>query len=272
MRICIVGIGHMGAWLTKELMKDSHELALLEKEQGKLKNPLYNVLIDKADISEFKPELLINAVPLKQTIQVFGELMEFIPENCIIADMASVKSGLQEFYMTAGREFVSIHPMFGPTFGNMQSLSKESAVIIKESSEKGADFFNDFFSERHISIFHYSFDSHDEIMAYSLSLPFVSTLVFCACMKKEAVPGTTFKKHRDIAEGLLSEDDDLLSEILFNSFTLKQLEKVTSKLEFLKHVIYAKDDDEAKIFFKGLRDNICFEQSETITLSHRGSS
>ena len=92
--------------------------------------------------------------------------------------------------------------------------------------------------------------------AYSLSLPFASTLVFAACMKNTAVPGTTFKRHLTIAQGLLSEDDHLLAEILFNEFSLEQLEGVTSRLEFLKHVIRDRDYEEACRFFNRLRENI----------------
>ena len=94
------------------------------------------------------------------------------------------------------------------------------------------------------------------MIAYSLTLPFASTMVFAACMDNTAVPGTTFRKHLEIARGLLSEDDYLLAEILFNPYSLAQLEKVTSRLDFLKHVILARDFEEAQRFFGNLRENI----------------
>jgi len=75
-------------------------------------------------------------------------------------------------------------------------------------------------------------------------------------MDSSAVPGSTFKKHHEIAKGLLSEDDTLLAEILFNPYSLSQLEEVTNKLEFLKHVIRQRDFDEAEKFFNRLRKNI----------------
>ena len=81
-------------------------------------------------------------------------------------------------------------------------------------------------------------------------------MVFAANMEKSAVPGTTFKKHSDIARGLLSEDDALLSEILFSPYAREQLELVTQRLEFLKHIILQKDFEEARIFFDRLRENV----------------
>ena len=107
-----------------------------------------------------------------------------------------------------------------------------------------------------MNIFECSFEEHDRTIAYSLTLPFASSLVFAACMDTSAVPGSTFKKHRDIARGLLSEDNFLLSEILFNPYSLNQLEKVAGRLEFLKHVIREKDEEEAHKFFQRLRENI----------------
>jgi prephenate dehydrogenase len=94
------------------------------------------------------------------------------------------------------------------------------------------------------------------MIAYSLALPFISTMVFAACMTDLAVPGTTFKKHLDIAKGLLSENDDLLTEIIFNPQALTQLEHITNRLEFLKHVIRQRDGEEAVKFFNGLRRNL----------------
>jgi hypothetical protein len=75
-------------------------------------------------------------------------------------------------------------------------------------------------------------------------------------MERSTVPGTTFKKHLEIARGLLSEDDYLLAEVIFGPHSLEQLEKVTSRLEFLKHVIKGRDFDEARVFFARLRQNI----------------
>lgn len=152
--------------------------------------------------------------------------------------------------------FVSTHPMFGPTFGNVRNLSSESAIIISESDADGKKFFHDLYNALKLNLYEYSFDEHDSVIAYSLSTPFASTLVFAACMKKIDVPGTTFKKHMEIAKGLLSEDDYLLSEILFNPYTLRQIESINSQLSYLTHIIKDRDTDEMTKFLHKLRENI----------------
>ena len=90
----------------------------------------------------------------------------------------------------------------------------------------GKAFFKDLYGSLKLRIFEYSFEEHDETIAYSLSIPFASTLVFASVMVPQEAPGTTFKRHMDIAKGLLSEDDYLLTEILFNPHTHNQLHKL----------------------------------------------
>ncbi len=256
MKIFILGAGRMGSWLTEELCHD-HEVAVFDTDPKKMKY-FFNVkrFMNIDEVKAFKPALFINCVSLQKTEEVFNTVIPLLPKNCIISDIASVKNGLADYYTKSGMRFVSTHPMFGPTFGNVRNLSSESAIIIKGSDPEGKKFFHDLYSSLKLNLYEYSFDEHDSIIAYSLSTPFASTLVFAACMKKIDVPGTTFKRHMDIAKGLLSEDDYLLSEILFNPYTLKQIESINSQLSYLTHVIKDHDSEEMTKFLHKLRKNI----------------
>lgn len=256
MKIVVMGIGNMGFWLAEELCR-KHELGVYDQDPSQIERVSGVVRIrDYKEITDFDPDILINAVDIKSTLDAFRSALPYISKKCILADMASVKDKLPEFYTSIDFRFVSVHTMFGPTFANVDDLKEENAVIIQESHKSGAKFFEEFFTRLGLNIFYYTFEEHDRMIAYSLTLPFASTMVFAACMDRSAVPGTTFKRHLQIARGLLSEDDRLLSEILFNRFSLTQLEKVTSKMEFLKHVIREKDQVEAQKFFDRLRRNI----------------
>ncbi len=80
---------------------------------------------------DFTPDLLINAVSLDKTLSLFDEIVSYLPEKCIIADITSVKSGLADYYKKLGRRYVSTHPMFGPTFGKMKDLSDQNAKVFR---------------------------------------------------------------------------------------------------------------------------------------------
>lgn len=256
MRIAVIGAGNMGSWLVESLCLD-YEVGVFDSDRSKLKY-FFNSrkFLYYEEIMDFTPDLMINAVSLDRTIPLFSEIISYLPEQCIIADITSVKSGLADYYRKLGRRFVSTHPMFGPTFGNVKDLSSENAIIISESDEEGKAFFREFYGGLKIKIHEYSFREHDETIAYSLSIPFSSTMVFAACMKKQEAPGTTFKKHYSIAKGLLSEDDYLLSEILLSPHSLGQVERINEQLEALIGMIKARDKEKLKEFFGNLRSNI----------------
>jgi prephenate dehydrogenase len=256
MRVGILGAGKMGAWLAGVLSAD-HEVAIYDSDSAKTPGVGgVKVLGRLAELVAFTPQILINAVSLESTVDAYDAAVPFLSKECLVADVASVKGEIPRYYEGCGFRFASVHPMFGPTFADLASLAEQNAVIIQESDPEGAAFFEELFRRLGVTVFRYSFREHDEMMAYSLTTPFVSTLVFAACVIHKTVPGTTFARHREIARGLLSESDPLLTEVLFNPQSLKQLDKITSRLEFLKHVIRDRDHEEAERFFEQLRTNV----------------
>lgn len=256
MKILILGAGKMGTFLTDVLCFE-HEVALFDVDAKKLRFVFNTLRMTRyEEIQEFQPELVINCVTLQYTIDAFQKVLPYLPQNCIISDIASVKTGLKDFYASTGMHYVSTHPMFGPTFATLDNLSSQSAIIIAESDHMGKAFFKDLYGSLRLKIFEYTFEEHDETIAYSLSIPFASTLVFASVMKPQEAPGTTFKKHMDIAKGLLSEDDYLLTEILFNPHTPEQLNNIRSELKTLLDVIEKKDAHAMYAYLKKVRGNI----------------
>ncbi len=256
MKIFIMGAGHMGAWFVEEFCLE-HEVAVYDTDRKKLKY-FFNVkrLLELNEVKSFNPQLVINAVSLPNTQKAFNDVLPYLSEDCIISDITSVKTGFNELYKNLGKKFVSTHPMFGPTFANVRDLRDENAIIIKESDEKGKELFRNFYKSLNLSVYEYTFEEHDKTTAYSLSTPFASSMVFAACMKKQEAPGTTFRKQLDIAKGVLSEDDHLLAEIMFNPYTLRQIEEINSRLSYLTHIIKAGDHEEMQKFLNRLRSNI----------------
>lgn len=256
MRILILGAGKMGSFFT-DVLSFEHETAVYDIAPQRLRF-MYNCyrFTTLEEITEFKPELVINAATVKYTLDAFRQVLPVLPKDCIISDIASVKTGLKEFYESSGFRYVSTHPMFGPTFANLDKLSSENAIIIKEGDHLGKIFFKDLYQRLGLNIFEYTFEEHDETVAYSLSIPFVSTFAFAAVMKHQEAPGTTFKKHMAIAKGLLSEDDYLLQEILFNPRTSAQVENIRLELKKLLEIITNKDAEGMKKYLSKIRMHI----------------
>jgi prephenate dehydrogenase len=256
MKILILGAGKMGSFFS-DLLSFDHEVAVMEKDPKRMRF-IYNAIRMQTpeEIKDFRPELVINCVTLNHTIDAFLDIFPYMEAGCIISDIASVKTKLQEFYNTCGFPYVSTHPMFGPTFANLGNLEKENTIIITEGSHLGKVFFRDLYGRLKLNIFEYSFEEHDEVVAYSLGIPFASTLVFAATMVHQDAPGTTFKRHMKIARGLMSEDDYLLSEILFNPRTPGQISRIQEELSVLQSIIQHKDSDAMKDYLSGIRKKI----------------
>ena len=256
MKILILGAGKMGSFFSDVLSRD-HQVAIYDVDPERLRFT-FNVqrFTTLDEIKQFEPELVINAATVKYTISAFKSVMEALPAKAILSDIASVKTGLPEFYATCGHPFVSTHPMFGPTFASLSNLANENAIIISDSDHLGKTFFRDLYNSLHLHIEEYTFVEHDLTIAYSLSIPFASTLVFAGIMEHQDAPGTTFKRHMAIARGLMSEDDYLLSEILFNPNTPAQLAKIQDKLSQLQEIVANHDSEAMAKFLHDTRQRI----------------
>ena len=256
MRILILGAGKMGSFFC-DVLCDKHEVAVYDVNANRLKFIFNTERFTTLDeVKNFKPELVINAVTIKYTLDAFREVMPYLPADCIISDISSVKTGFPDFYKECGFRYVSTHPMFGPTFASLSDLSTQNAIIISESDHLGKVFFKDLYEQLHLNIFEYSFAEHDKTVAYSLSIPFATTLAFCSVMKHQDAPGTTFKRHMSIAQGLLSEDNYLLTEILFNPNTPDQLKLIRKYMAELQDIVEKKDSDAMLNFLNRARQNI----------------
>ena len=135
----------MGSFFT-DILSFQHETAVFDVNPHQLRF-VYNTyrFTTLEEIKEFEPELVINAVTVKYTLDAFRKILPVLPKDCIISDIASVKTGLKKFYEESGFRYVSSHPMFGPTFASLSNLSSENAIIISEGDHLGKIFFKDLY-------------------------------------------------------------------------------------------------------------------------------
>ena len=256
MKILILGAGKMGSFFC-DLLSFTHDVGIYDRDPSRLRFT-YNCrrFLHPEEIADFDPDMVLNAATVRYTTEAFKSVLPYLRPDALLSDIASVKNGLPEFYAGAGHPYVSTHPMFGPTFASLSNLSRENAIIISEGSAEGIDFFRNLYSSLGLHVEEYSFREHDETIAYSLTIPFASTLVFGSAMKHQDAPGTTFKRHMDIARGLMGEDDYLLTEILFNPDSPRQIRRIRGYLAELLEIIEARDSEAMKEFLNRVRENI----------------
>ena len=147
----------MGSFFADVLSFD-HEIALYDIDPHRLRFAFNTLRMTRPEeIQDFTPDLVINAATVKYTIEAFQTVLPYLPAHTILSDIASVKTGLPEFYAQARHPFVSTHPMFGPTFANLSDLSTQNTIIITEGDHMGKIFFKDIYQRLRLNIFEYSF-------------------------------------------------------------------------------------------------------------------
>jgi len=260
-KILILGAGKMGFWLARDLKKEGHKVALLDKRNvGNSYGEKFQILSSIDQVKGFNPQMVINAVSLNAVRDAFQEIVPFLNNEVLLADVASVKNSVKKFYNESDHPFVSVHPMFGPTFGNLKHLHGQQSFIIDESDEEGKQFFAEFFIRRNIQIHYCTFEQHDETMASSLGLPYISAVLFTAGMHKQTVPGTSFRKQLELTEGILSEDPALLSEVLLNIHTRNQVSFLKNYLARLEEILNEEDEKPLDQLFNFLKNKISSEK------------
>lgn len=140
MKILILGAGKMGSFFC-DLLSFDHRVALYDHDPKRLRF-VYNAerFASLDEVDAFDPDMVINAATVKYTLPAFRAVLPHIRPDAILSDIASVKTGLPEFYAEAGHPFVSTHPMFGPTFASLSNLADENAIIITEGDPTGIAF------------------------------------------------------------------------------------------------------------------------------------
>ena len=98
MRVAVIGVGHMGSWFTRELSK-KNRVAIHDTNKQKM-DQFENVscLNDLSELKPFEPEILLNAVSLQNTVEVFEESTRYISKDCVIVDIASIKGEIPDYY------------------------------------------------------------------------------------------------------------------------------------------------------------------------------
>ena len=236
-RILIAGYGKMGSWLCTLLGK-KYKCAVYEIDNDvRNQNPNVFFIDSASQISDFEPEIFINCVNLSNTITVFRDLSQYLTAGCILSDITSVKNDLQSYYSNCGHRFVSIHPMFGPTFTDMSRPVGRTAYLIGESDSLAKKFFNQIFIDEGIKTVECTFNEHDRLMSKLLSLPVLQAILFAGTGAIEPVKGTTYEKYHDLTRMVLGENQGLLNSILANPYTVSVISEMIETLSNAKDSI-----------------------------------
>jgi len=186
-RILILGLGLIGGSIARGLKQASNEIFIsaCDIEDEDLNQALAERVIDKSgSLKELAPssDILIIALPSLTTVELIPEIARVIGENCIVTDVASVKSPIVNVVMeqkdSFSRRFVPGHPIAGSEQSKFSASYAElflnRNVILTPHEKCTVDSINQVNELWHLlgaQVLGMESSKHDEILAATSHLP-----------------------------------------------------------------------------------------------------
>ncbi|MGC8948127.1 MAG: prephenate dehydrogenase/arogenate dehydrogenase family protein [Thermoprotei archaeon] len=243
----IGGAGKMGSWLAAQL-KEKHHIIIYDINVDQMYKVAMQLNIDyekKLEALVKKSNMIIVAVTLSKVSDVLLELLSFTLDNKIIFDIASFKRNIIPIYLKYPRTvFVcSVHPLFGP---GAKTIKNAPIVIIPiPGRENDANSVKQFFEMLNTNMMMIDWETHDNIMGIVLGIPYITGLSIAMTIKDneeliKKLSGTSFKFFSLYINAMLSEDANLISEIVTNESSKKAIENY---INIMKEISKLRDNE-----------------------------
>ena len=189
--------------------------------------------------------LAIISVPIEVTVSVAQRIAPHLPEDCILADITSIKEAPLNAMLDAHHgPVIGLHPLFGPTTSTMD---KQIVVVTPGRDSAGCQWLVDQFSAWGSIILQVDAGEHDKIMSVVQTVRHFATFAFgqFLCNKQIDLPRTLefsspiYRLELGMVGRLFAQDPSLYSEIIFASHErcalLKEyLESLTNNMDMIE--------------------------------------
>ncbi len=180
-------------------------------------------------------DLALVSVPIVETVAAITRLAPYLPENCILADLTSVKGlSVQAMCDNFAGSVLGLHPMFGP---DTKSMERQIVVVTP-----GRERFADRWVAEQLAVWggvvvRAGAREHDEIMAVVQALRHFATFTFGRFLYHHQIDlqrtlefsSPIYRLELDMVGRLFAQDPELYSEIIFA--TPERLELLKDYLE-----------------------------------------
>lgn len=162
--VVIGGQGQLGQTFVKLFEKSSYQVDIIEKDDWATSE---SVLA--------KANLVIVAVPIRLTTSII-ERLNNLSENCILADVTSVKSAPLQAMLDAHQgPVVGLHPMFGP---DTSALIKQTIITCEGRKLEQYQWLLEQFEAWGANIYPVSAKDHDQAMSLVQVMRHFSTIAY----------------------------------------------------------------------------------------------
>lgn len=252
MKVAILGgTGRMGAWFARYFKRRGCDVVIWARTLENLVKMAEEIGVSYALSAEEAvrdADLVLVSVPISAVPEVVRRVSPHVKRGAIVFDVASVKGRIPEVLRDEGAahgyKAASLHPMFGP--GAKGVKGNKIVVIPLEGFEEAARWLANYFAEEGAEIIFSDAETHDRMVALTLSLPHFINIFFALLLSDlNANPeelrrfsGTTFSIQFTVSESVLQESPNVYAEIQMENEAFKRvLERGKELFEALSRAV-----------------------------------
>lgn len=213
----IGGSGRLGRWLCHFFADSGHTITVIDQ----VKPDFLCSYQTSFDATITNHDLIIVATPIRVSSDMLNQLGTYNLAKPVIFDVSSVKAPVRQALLKLsqqGAKVTSLHPMFGPS---VEVLFGKHIIITSVANNQADNFAKKLFKSTSVSMVDMSFDQHDQIIAYLLSLSHLLNIIFIGALEHSGFSidflsrfsSTTFSNLLSIAQRVFSENPQLYYEI-----------------------------------------------------------
>ena len=264
-KIAIIGgAGRMGQWLIKYFKNKKYKYEILISDENIIKA---KEVAKKNKIKYFEnnsslvknADIVFLSIPISKIIGVLKEIEEYLKKDCILIEIASIKSPFYNYLKNFPRKDVtciSLHPLFG---SRKKKFKKMNIIIIPINDlEKEISIAKKIFPEA--SFTNLNIEEHDKAMAIILSLIHFINLSLGLTLKDINIEniikyaGPSFLKQYNLLRKILNESPNAYADIqIYNKYNIGIISNFIEKANFFKNIIDNKNKEIFINLFNELR-------------------
>ena len=248
-QVGIVGsAGKMGSWFAGYFARRGLDVSAYDINQKTLKTSGNVKVEDSLHDCVKDADLVLVSVPLLMTPPAIKECTKNMKDGAIIAEISSVKNktfaALKK--VPSNLRPLCIHPMFGP--GASQKIRAKVLLVPVRNEETELKIANEIFENAAVTVLPNG-KQHDRAMAIVLGLTYFTNIVFAKVMISSGnismlkqVSGTTFSLQSLIAEGIFTDEPDLIIALIQeNLYTKKYINQYLNEAGAVARLALAKN-------------------------------
>jgi len=209
--VVIGGGGALGSVFVGLFTRSGYNVDILEKDDWSQAESLFA-----------QASLVLVSVPINLTVDVIASL-KALPENCILADITSIKDKPLDAMMAAhSGPVVGLHPMFGP---DAPGMIKQVVVVCHGRGEATYDWLLEQMKTWGANLIETTAQDHDKAMAFIQVMRHFNTFVYGAHLAGEnpdlvqltQLSSPIYRLELAMVGRLFAQSPNLYADIIFNN-------------------------------------------------------